>query len=91
MCFFMMRISMSLPKKLLADFDEVLKERGTKVNLEHLKRFYSANFQKKIAIKEEKAEFYKLIPYLEEIILNILQKDPDNNYILIFDDLDVFI
>ena len=28
MCFFMMRISMSLPKKLLADFDEVLKERG---------------------------------------------------------------
>ena len=68
---------------------EVLKERGTKVNLEHLKRFYSANFQKKIAIKEEKAEFYKLIPYLEEIILNILQKDPDNNYILIFDDLDV--
>ncbi len=28
MCFCMMRISMSLPKKLLADFDEVLKERG---------------------------------------------------------------
>ena len=27
-CFSMMRISMSLPKKLLADFDEVLKERG---------------------------------------------------------------
>ena len=26
--FSMMRISMSLPKKLLADFDEVLKERG---------------------------------------------------------------
>ena len=26
---------------------------------------------------------------MEEIILNILQKDPDNNYILIFDDLDV--
>ena len=28
MCFVMMRISMSLPKKLLSDFDEVLKERG---------------------------------------------------------------
>ena len=28
MCFIMMRISMSLPKKLLADFDEVLKDRG---------------------------------------------------------------
>ena len=28
MCLFMMRISMSLPKKLLSDFDEVLKERG---------------------------------------------------------------
>ena len=27
-CFSMMRISMSLPKKLLDDFDEVLKERG---------------------------------------------------------------
>ena len=28
MCIIMMRISMSLPKKLLSDFDEVLKERG---------------------------------------------------------------
>ena len=27
----MMRISMSLPKKLLADFDEVLKERGYRI------------------------------------------------------------
>ena len=27
-CLIMMRISMSLPKKLLAEFDEVLKDRG---------------------------------------------------------------
>jgi len=68
---------------------EVIKENGGLINIEYFKRFYTAQFSKKIAIKESKAEFYKLLPYLEESVLAILRKDTDNNYILIFDDLDI--
>lgn len=71
------------------EIKEIFREKGTSVNLEYFKRFYTASFNKKMTIKEEKAEFYKLIPYLEETVLSILSKDKDNNYILIFDDLDV--
>lgn len=68
---------------------EIIREKGTNVNLEYFKRFYTASFNKKVAIKEEKAEFFKLLPYLEETVIKILKQDPSNSYILIFDDLDI--
>lgn len=68
---------------------EVIRENGIGVNIEYLKRFYTAFFQKKVAIKESKADFFKLLPYLEEIVIRILSKDSSNSYILIFDDLDI--
>lgn len=71
------------------EIKEIIHERGINVNLEYFKRFYTALFNKKVAIKEEKAAFFKLIPYLEETISKILIKDPENSYILIFDDLDI--
>lgn len=71
------------------EIKEIIHERGTSVNLEYFKRFYTAAFNKKISIKEEKAHFFKLIPYLEETIIRILTNDIDNNYILLFDDLDI--
>lgn len=72
-----------------AEVSEIIKENGVQVNLEYFKRFYTATGSKKWTIKESKAEFYKLLPYLEETILNIMKQDTDNNYILIFDDLDI--
>ena len=71
------------------EIKEIIHERGINVNLEYFKRFYTALFNKKVAIKEEKAAFFKLILYLEETISKILIKDPENSYILIFDDLDI--
>lgn len=72
-----------------AEILETIKENGIQVNLEYFKRFYTASANKKWTIKESKAEFYKLLPYLEETILSILKKDTENDYILIFDDLDI--
>lgn len=68
---------------------EIIRERGTNINLEYFKRFYTASFNKKIAIKEEKTDFFKLLPYLEETVIKILKQDTDNSYVLIFDDLDI--
>ncbi len=72
-----------------AEVLETIKENGIQVNFEYLKRFCTATGNKKWTIKETKAEFYKLLPYLEDAVLNILQQDKENNYILIFDDLDI--
>jgi hypothetical protein len=72
-----------------AEISEVIKENGIQVNFEYFKRFYTATKDKKWTIKESKAEFYKLLPYLEETILSIIKQDTENNYILIFDDLDI--
>jgi len=71
------------------EIKEIIHEKGININIEYFKRFYSSLFNRKIAIKEEKAAFYKLIPYLEETISRILVSDPENSYILIFDDLDI--
>lgn len=68
---------------------EIIKEKGLSIDLEYFKRFYIANFDKKIQIKEEKAYYYKLVPYLEDVVVKILTEDKDNSYILIFDDLDI--
>lgn len=68
---------------------ETIKENGVQVNLEYLKRFCTATGSKKWTIKESKAEFYKLLPYLEDAVLSVLKQDEENNYILIFDDLDI--
>lgn len=71
------------------EIKEIIREKGFSIDLEYFKRFYTAKCNKKISIKEEKADFYKLIPYLEEIVIKILLEDKDNSYILIFDDLDI--
>lgn len=71
------------------EIKEIIRENGFNINLEYFKRFYKAAFNKNITIKEEKASFFKLIPYLEEAIVNIFKQDVLNSYILIFDDLDI--
>lgn len=68
---------------------ETIKESGISIQTEYFKRLFSAVLNKEIKIKESKAEFYKLIPNLQEVILKLLEQDQDNKYVLIFDDLDI--
>ena len=68
---------------------ETIKENGINVHVEYFKRLFYAVFNKDVRIKEAKAPFYKLIPNLQDIVLKIIEKDPDNKYVIIFDDLDI--
>jgi len=68
---------------------EIIKTDNFGVQSEYFKRFISATLNKEVKIKETKPIFYKLLPYLEEAVVKILSKDPDNKYVLIFDDLDI--
>lgn len=68
---------------------ETIKEHGIRVNLEYFKRLFTAVCGKDIKIKEQKPEFYKLLPNLQDVIVKLIDKDPDNSYVIIFDDLDI--
>lgn len=68
---------------------EIIRENGFDVKIEHLRRAASLGCTNKIHTKESKAPFYKYLPTLEELVINILKKDVDNEYFLIFDDLDI--
>ena len=71
------------------DVKEIIKEYGISVNIEYLKRFLCVSGYGKNQYKYEKADFYKLIPDLEQVVVNILKEDKDNQYIVMFDDLDI--
>lgn len=68
---------------------ETIKEQGLKINLEYFKRLFAAVCNRNIKIKEQKPEFYKLLPSLQEVIIKLIEKDQDNKYVIIFDDLDI--
>lgn len=70
------------------EMQSVLKERGCMINIEHFKRA-ALSLGQKISIKEEKAPYYKILPALEKLVVEILKSDKDNEYYLIFDDLDI--
>lgn len=68
---------------------EVIIQNGLSVNIEHFKRYLKASGHVSTQYKGEKAEFYKLIPDLEKAVIDILKKDSQNSYVLMFDDLDI--
>ena len=70
---------------------EIIQQKQWNLDVNYFKRFLYARFGNKFDIRKEKAPFYKLIPHLKETILSLLKdcEDPDNQYILIFDDLDI--
>ncbi|WP_315404899.1 P-loop ATPase, Sll1717 family, partial [Hoylesella saccharolytica] len=68
---------------------EVIQQYGLSVSIEYFKRYLSASGNNNKQYKYEKAEFYKLIPDLEKVVIDILKADKDNQYILMFDDLDI--
>lgn len=76
-----------------SEIKEIIETKGMEVSTEFLKRFFSAVMNKKFDIKQEKAQFYKLIPHLKEVLLKVLTSEEEikngNSYILFFDDLDV--
>ncbi|MBQ8958045.1 MAG: hypothetical protein IJ057_06040 [Bacteroidales bacterium] len=68
---------------------EIIHQYGLSVSIEYFKRYLSASGNTNKQYKYEKAEFYKLIPDLEKVVTDILKADKDNQYILMFDDLDI--
>ena len=70
---------------------EVISNGGYEVNVNYFQRWITSKFGKSFTIKGEKAPFYKLIPALKRTVEELISKynNPENNYILIFDDLDI--
>lgn len=72
---------------------ELIKKHAFEINIEQFKRFFKGKFNSDIQIKESRAAFYKLIPHLERVVVEILKNrlniDNKNSYVLFFDDLDI--
>ena len=58
------------------------------IELENLKRL-SSRLGKDWKIKSNRAEYYKLLPNLEDVMMELLRRDVENSYLVIFDDLDI--
>jgi hypothetical protein len=73
------------------ELKEIITKKGFELNIESFRRFFAYRFSKTFDLKGEKAPFYKLIPHLRETVLSLLKSpaNGENEYILIFDDLDV--
>ncbi|MEO1593952.1 MAG: hypothetical protein AAFS02_01755 [Pseudomonadota bacterium] len=73
--------------------NELVSKQGWEVNIEQFRRFARGKFGRDLQIRSGRAPFYKLIPHLEDTIVDILsgadERDNRNNYVLFFDDLDV--
>lgn len=72
---------------------ELVKKHSFEVSIEQFKRFFKGKFNTDIQIKESRAAFYKLIPHLEKVVVEVLtseiNKVNENSYVLFFDDLDI--
>ena len=68
---------------------ETIIKSGLTVGAEYLNRAVSAIGHKEREIKGGRADFYKMLPNLELILSSILKCDKNNQYIVIFDDLDI--
>lgn len=73
------------------EIKEIVREQSLEVNIEYLKRVFSALFKRKIDIKEHKAPFYKILQPLKEVVIKLLKDNIEsgNEFYLIFDDLDI--
>ena len=75
------------------EIKEILTTTGFDIFIEKILRYGRFKKSKEIRLTGTKAPFYKLIPHLEEIVVNILTDYADivndNSYKIIFDDLDI--
>jgi energy-coupling factor transporter ATP-binding protein EcfA2 len=76
-----------------SEIKELVKKRGFEVDINFLKRFAQSRLNKTIEIRQERAPFYKLIPHLRDVVLNVLmshsERENSNSYVIFFDDLDI--
>jgi hypothetical protein len=70
---------------------EIIRTKSLEVNIEYFKRVFTSLFKKDIGIKEHKAPFYKILQPLQEVVIRLLKESVthENEYHLIFDDLDI--
>ncbi len=72
---------------------ELVKKDGFYVSIEHFKRFFKGKFKRDLEIKESKAPYFRLLPHLEKVIVDVLVSElnlvNENSYVLFFDDLDI--
>lgn len=70
---------------------EIVKDKSFEINIEYFKRVFNSVFKNGYNSKEHKAPFYKILQPLKEIVLKLLKDrvDSQNEFILIFDDLDI--
>lgn len=75
------------------EIKEILTTSGFEIFIEKILRYARFKKSKEIKLTGTKAPFYKLIPHLEEIVVNLLTDYSElvnnNSYKIIFDDLDI--
>jgi hypothetical protein len=73
------------------EVEEIIKTKSFEIKIESFKRVFSSLFKEDIGIKEHKAPFYKILQPLKEVVIKLLRDvvSSDNEYCLIFDDLDI--
>lgn len=73
------------------EISEIIRTKELQVNIEYFKRAFTSMFKRNIGIKEHKAPFYKILPQLQEVVIKLLRDtaSSDNEFFLIFDDLDI--
>ncbi|MBC5842496.1 hypothetical protein H8R23_13855 [Flavobacterium sp. F-380] len=72
------------------EISEIIKNKELQVNIEYFKRAFTSLFKRSTNIKEHKAPFYKILPHLNEVVIKLLKENvSENEYVLIFDDLDI--
>lgn len=73
------------------EISEIVRTKSFEVNVEYLKRVFTSKFKRDLGIKEHKAPFYKILPQLKEVVIELLKENitSENEYHLIFDDLDI--
>lgn len=73
--------------------NELVARQGWQVNIEPLRRFLRSRLDRSLEIRSGRAPFFKLIPHLEKVLVEILtgrfEIENENSYVLFFDDLDV--
>lgn len=74
------------------EVQEIVEKKSLKVNALGLKRFVDGSFESGLERNAHKVDFYKVIPILKRVLVDLLRKAgeiQDVEYVVIFDDLDV--
>jgi hypothetical protein len=72
---------------------ELVRKYKFEVSIEQFKRFFKGKYNQDVEIKESRAPYYKLLPHLEKVIVDVLTSkeniENENFYAVFFDDLDI--